>query len=422
MKGLRTSMRFFTYFFTFLCCFLFISTSYSSSFGQTPKDDEAYKKGEGVFKSNCASCHKIHERLTGPALAGVYDKYDKEWLYNWIHNSQALVKAGDPQAVKIFEEFNKSVMTAFPSLPNADIDAVLQYIKAETESPTVASAPAAAAGGAAQSSSNNIYLLFLGVIVAVLFTIIYLLANVNKQLSNLLKEKMGWIIPEGTSFGDLITSKKTIALISMLSIVCLGYYTVDSAQKLGRQQGYAPSQPIKFSHKLHAGVNKIDCQYCHIGASRGKSAVIPSPNLCMNCHKAIKKGPEHGETEISKIYAAVGWDAEKQKYIEGYEEKPIEWVRIHNLPDHVYFNHSQHVVAGGVECQKCHGKVEEMDKLEQYSSLGMGWCVNCHRTTEVKLKDNDFYKNYEVLHEKFKKGKKVTVEDIGGIECQKCHY
>ncbi len=403
-----------------LSLFAFSETSYGQS-----RDDEVYKKGEAIFKANCASCHKVHTKLVGPALVGVSEKYDKEWLYAWIKNSQALVKAGDPQAVAIFEEYNKSVMNA-QNLSNAQIDEVLGYLDIET-----ALGPLVAPGGGGEGENNGggtsgTTMIFLGAIAAMLLVIMFALSRLTGTLNNLLREKMGRLIPKSIPFEKRIFSKKVMAALSLALLIFVGYAAVDSAQKLGRQQNYAPAQPIKFSHELHAGKNKIECQYCHFGASKGKSAVIPSPNLCMNCHKAVKEGPEHGTKEIAKIYAAVGWDPDKGEYIEGYEEKPIEWVRIHNLPDHVYFNHSQHVVAGKVECQECHGPVEEMKVLRQHSTLGMGWCINCHRDTEVQFQGNGYYdeEHYKKFHEGLKNGdiKKVTVEDIGGTECQKCHY
>ena len=142
----------------------------------------------------------------------------------------------------------------------------------------------------------------------------------------------------------------------------------------------------------------------------------------MNCHKAVKQGPTGETEEIAKIYAAVGWDAEDQKYTG--EEEPIEWVRIHNLPDHVYFNHAQHVNVGGLECQTCHGPIEEMEEVYQFAPLSMGWCINCHRQTQVQFANNDYYDIYTKYHEDLKNGSldQVTVETIGGTECQKCHY
>lgn len=390
-------------------------------YAQDPRADEAYKAGESIFKANCTSCHKVHDKLVGPALAGVYDKYDREWLYSWIKNSQALIKSGDAQAIAIYEEYNKSVMTAF-SLKNEEIDKLLTYIQVETTTP--AAVVADGDGAAASGETPNTVTIFLAIIMALLVGIMLVLGKVTGTLNNIVKEKLGQLVPESISIGERLFNKKTLALLSIVALILVGYKTVDSAQRLGRQQGYKPTQPIKFSHKLHAGVNEIPCQYCHSGADKGKSAVIPSANVCMNCHKGIKEGPKYGTQEIAKIYDAVGWDAEEQKYIEGYEQKPIEWVRIHNLPDHVYFSHAQHVNAGKQECQTCHGPVEEMEVLEQHQSLGMGWCVNCHRQTKVNFTGNDYYQVYDQYHDKLKKGEmnQVTVEDIGGLECQKCHY
>lgn len=403
-------------------CLLFLLTLLSfhtESFAQTPRDEPTYKSGETIFKANCTSCHKVGEKLIGPALAGVYDKYDKEWLYSWIRNSQEMVNSGDADAVAIFNEYNGSVMTAFPGLTNEDIDNVLQYIKVETEVPPPVSVTDVQNGGTGSSSQMWI---FLAIISTILLAILFILNRITGTLGELVREKMGLLVPEKWSFSDLLMSRKMMTLASLALIIFVGYKTVDNAQRLGRQQNYQPTQPIAFSHELHAGINEIECQYCHSGAAKGKSAVIPSANVCMNCHKAVKEGPKYGTTEIAKIYEAVGWDPDALEYTG--EEKPIEWVRIHNLPDHVYFSHAQHVNAGNLECQTCHGPIEEMEKVYQYSTLGMGWCINCHRNTEVDFQGNDYYQIYEKYHEQMKNGdiKQVTVEDIGGLECQKCHY
>ena len=127
--------------------------------------------------------------------------------------------------------------------------------------------------------------------------------------------------------------------------------------------GYQPTQPIAYSHALHAGVLKIPCQYCHYGAERGKHAGIPPASVCMNCHTQVLKD----KPEVMKIKAALD------------SGKPIEWVRVHRVPDHVYFNHSAHIV-GGVKCQTCHGPVQAMGRVEQKAPLSMGWCLSCHRT------------------------------------------
>ena len=389
---------------------------------QDPRADAAYKEGEGLFKAQCTSCHAVNKQVVGPALAKVYERRDADWLRSWIKNSQAVIKSGDPYAVELFNKYNKSVMTSF-NLSDKQIDNILTYIKVETEVPAAAAPGAApAAGGAEATGTNSNMTLFLAIILTLLGVVMLVLSRLTGTLSKLVKEKMGQIVPDSIPLGKILSSKKMAALLILSGCIFLGYATVEQAQMLGRQKDYAPTQPIKFSHKIHAGANKIDCQYCHSGASKGKSAVIPGPSLCMNCHKAIKEGPVYGKTEIGKIYAATGWNPDSMKYLN--KTKPVEWIRIHNLPDHVYFNHSQHVVAGGVKCQTCHGEIQEMDVVKQNATLGMGWCINCHRETEVQFKVNNFYKDYKILHEKLKSGaiSKVTVEDIGGTECQKCHY
>ena len=207
--------------------------------------------------------------------------------------------------------------------------------------------------------------------------------------------------------------------------------------QVGIDQGYAPVQPIHYSHKIHAGDNKIECTYCHSSARVSKHSGIPSLNVCMNCHKSIyeytgnPEGPSaedlaNGYTnefytgEIKKLYKAVGWDEENQRYTG--ESYPVEWVRIHNLPDFVYFNHSQHYSVAGVECQTCHGPVEEMEVMYQYAPLTMGWCINCHRETNVQLTSNPYY---EKIHEELSKKygvDELTAAQMGGLECGKCHY
>jgi hypothetical protein len=220
-----------------------------------------------------------------------------------------------------------------------------------------------------------------------------------------------------------------------------GYYTIQGAIGLGRNKNYEPEQPIFYSHKVHAGTNQISCLYCHGGAFEGRHANVPSVNICMNCHMAISEygttseklyredGTEvNGTAEIQKIYAASGWDPKLKKYTS--KEKPVEWVRIHSLPDHVYFNHSQHTRAGQVQCQTCHGPIQEMNEVKQFADLSMGWCINCHRESKVNFynketgEGNKFYSIYESYHNDLKNKKidSVTVEMIGGTECQKCHY
>ena len=211
---------------------------------------------------------------------------------------------------------------------------------------------------------------------------------------------------------------------------------------IGNTETYQPVQPIAFDHSIHAGDNGIDCNYCHSSARNSKTSGVPSVNVCMNCHTKIKEGPTTGTTEIQKIYDAIGFDAATGTYIEGYEQKPIEWIKVHNLPDLAYFNHSQHVSVGGLECQQCHGNMQEktvgqvatMEELNKISfnkedgvefghpTLTMGWCIDCHRQKEVNMGVNDYYTE---MHDKMKNefgDQKITVDMIGGLECGKCHY
>jgi len=201
-------------------------------------------------------------------------------------------------------------------------------------------------------------------------------------------------------------------LILIIAIVVQVKMVADAAIDLGRSQDYAPDQPIKFSHKVHVDGNKIDCKYCHHTAEFSKSAGIPSAELCMNCHVLVREGANSGKFEISKV-------------VEAYEtKKPIEWVRLHNLPDHVFFSHAQHVGVAKVDCKQCHGAVEGMDIMKQTSDLSMGWCINCHRETKVNFKDNAYYDNYLKLHDQLKGGGIDTIRavNIGANDCMRCHY
>ena len=387
--------------------------------------------GKALFSANCASCHAVNKKLTGPALAGVEDRWpEKKNLYAWIKNSAAFLKTGDAYANNLYNEYNKVAMNNFPGLSDADIDAILAYIKT-VPAPGAAPAGGAAAGAAAPEETDNS--LVFGILSLILAVVAIILLQVNNNLKKLSDEKLG-VTPETPV--PFYRNKRYIAFTAIILFIVGGYYTTVGAINLGRSKDYQPEQPIYYSHKVHAGVNQINCQYCHTGTYQGKQATLPSVNVCMNCHQAINeyKGEplvrENGDivdgtAEIKKLYKYAGftegqpWDATKAQ--------PIEWVRIHNLPDHVYFNHAQHVNAGQVACQQCHGEIQNMGEVKQFSDLSMGWCVNCHRETKVQFKDNGFYSIYEKFHEDIRTGKidstkGITVEKIGGTECQKCHY
>ncbi|MDE3236962.1 MAG: c-type cytochrome [Bacteroidota bacterium] len=386
--------------------------------------------GKALFSQNCASCHAIDKKLTGPALMGVEDRWtNKKNLYSWIRNNQAFLKTGDPYANKLYNEFNKVQMNLFPNLSDAEIGAILKYIK---DWKPAAAPGAAGAGGASKAEEGDSTLLF-GILTLILAVIAFTLMQVNSNLKKLSDDKEGIPAVEPVPFWR---NKAYIAFVTVILFLVGGYLTTKGAIGLGRNKGYQPEQPIFYSHKVHAGINQINCQYCHIGVYQGKQATIPSVNVCMNCHMAINEykgeklyredGEEvNGTAQIQKLYEYAGftpgqpWDASKAK--------PIEWTRIHNLPDHVYFNHAQHVNAGKVQCQTCHGEINKMDEVKQFADLSMGWCINCHRSTQVQFKDNGFYSIYEKYHEDLKNGKidstkGITVEKIGGTECQKCHY
>ncbi len=374
-------------------------------------------KGKSIFNSKCAACHKLNKPSVGPALAGVTERRTREWLQKWIRNNIEFRASGDADAIAIFEEFKGSLMTPFPGLSDEDIDNVLAYTAAEPAVPKVETPD----GIPVPEPDNTMVLLILG---GILFFLVFLLTRVKNTLKAVKGDPTSSIAEDADRITrTALKNPKITTLLTILIAIVFLQQTYLGLMEIGLKQDYQPDQPIKFSHKLHAGENQIDCNYCHYGARKGKHSNIPSASVCMNCHMNVSEGPKYGETEIAKIYDAVGWDAEKAAYIEDYEVKPIKWIRIHNLPDLAYFNHSQHVTAGQVACQTCHGPVEEMEEVSQYSPLTMGWCINCHRETKVQVESNEYYPQmHEKLKEKFGDDAEITVEMIGGLECGKCHY
>lgn len=387
------------------------------------------KAGEALYKSNCAACHKLDKKGVGPALRNVAEKYERDWLYKWIKNSQGLIKSGDSKAVALFAEYNNSVMTSFPGLSNNDIDNILAYTSLPKPEPKIAVAPVTAKN----NDDGNLQNIILAVLVLILLLLVIMFYLVAKSLAKLYKvngieEKIEPKIPLWKVF---VKNQFLMLVSAIMFLLVAAYFMYGFFMQIGIDQGYAPVQPIHYSHKIHAGANEIDCNYCHSSARKSKHSGIPSLNVCMNCHKHISEynGEEdlaNGYTkdfydkEIAKLYDAVGWDDAEQRYTG--EEKPVKWVRIHNLPDFVYFNHSQHVKVAGVECQTCHGPVEEMEIMYQHSSLTMGWCIDCHRETNVDLENNGYY---EKIHEELSKKynvEKLTAAELGGLECGKCHY
>lgn len=448
------------------------------------------QNGKGLFLEKCASCHNNNMKtdMTGPALYGVQERWEEypDALYAWIRNSVATAESGNPRA-KVMINWAASQMTAFENLSNEQIDDILAYIEAKgagTLGPKKEQPGAEQAGTGTDEEGSNNYLGYL--FIGILLIAIALLGRYINSLTRLSQQQTGTVVTPEKSVLAVLLGPGTVKVLIFCLILFGGYTTVNSAINLGRQQGYAPEQPIKFSHATHAGENQINCQYCHDGARRSKHSVIPASNTCINCHANIQKGSKYGTQELIKVYAASGFNPLANAYVaedatdeeraailenwlrktyteewkkdevgtermikeqlasvEGTYNKPIEWVRIHNLADHVYFNHSQHVSVGKIKCQTCHGEVEKMEVVKQHSPLSMGWCINCHRQTEVQFKDgldekagqpydgknkaNPYYtdyKYYEQYHNELKKGVRdgVTVEEVGGLECQKCHY
>jgi cytochrome c551/c552 len=392
--------------------------------------------GKELFTSKCASCHNVFQKITGPALGGFESRgpwSDRKQLYSWVRNPPAFMEK-DPYTQGLFAEY-KSQMTPFPALKDAEIDAIVDYINT-TYAAGEGKGPDDGSNEPTTDKSQNAVIF--GVISLILAIIALILMQVNSNLKKMSDDHEGIQRPEPVPF---YRNKVYIAIIALIFFVIGGFYLTKAAIGLQRQKNYQPEQPIYYSHKVHAGINQISCLYCHGNAWESRHAAIPSVNVCMNCHKTVtsyKKGPKlfaedgreiDGTAEIQKLYKYAGFDPNNANAWDPSKAKPIEWVKIHNLPDHVYFNHSQHIRAGNVQCQSCHGNIQEMDEVKQFSELSMGWCINCHRETKVDFnydskKGNKFYSIYEKFHNDIKSGKmdSVTVKDIGGLECQKCHY
>jgi mono/diheme cytochrome c family protein len=394
------------------------------------------KEGKKLFKSLCASCHKLDKKLVGPKLGGIESRRENDWLKAWIKNNAALRASGDSEAIAIYEEYNGSAMTAFPQLSDKQIDDILYYttvgeIKRPDEKKPDETDGSDNGGG---QPTWIIYLLAAAIIVAFIM-IASLLKQVNELKGNKKPEVQSNLKRDLHELWDGIKKNTFLhVLFVIFAALMTAYILFGTLFKVGVDTGYQPVQPIVFSHKIHAGDNKIDCQYCHSSAKHSKHSGIPSVNVCMNCHKNISEvaettvveledrtlGKAELDKEIAKVYKAAGWDADALEYTG--DTRPIKWVRIHNLPDFVYFNHSQHVTVAGVKCQKCHGPVEEMEELYQHSPLTMGWCIDCHRETKVDLKGNEYYaKIHDQLAKKYGVDK-VTVAQLVGLECGKFHY
>jgi cytochrome c551/c552 len=403
-----------------IACFAFVGT-YAYAQGDAAK-------GEALFKAKCTSCHKVDQIVVGPALGKlVTEDTDDKYLTKWIQNNQALIAAKVPKAVTIFNQFDQKAMTTFPELSDADVAGILAYVRADYKTLQDAAKKGPVGGPVADKGPSKIIIFSLLGVIVLAFIIILVLNRVITTLERLLAKNNVTILEEVIVDGEsvdrlaflkkLAKNKKFVFFVLLCGTIFLGVYTFIGLWTTNLHQGYQPVQPIKFPHDLHAGAMKIDCQYCHSGAYKSKNASIPSLNVCMNCHATVKTE----SPEIHKIYDALGYDPATHKY-DTTKSHPMQWVRIHNLPDLAYFNHSQHVKVGKIKCQTCHGPVQEMKEVYQYSPLTMKWCIQCHKRTNVDFKDNAYYTNLEQVHALLKEGKPVTASVMGGIECGKCHY
>ena len=378
---------------TFLS-FAILLASVSATFAQDAAE------GETLFKNNCAACHNTSDEvLVGPGLKGISERRPIEWIVKWVHNPQAVIASGDKYANDLYNKFNKAAMTPYPNFTDAQIKSIVAYVDASNAAPAAPAAP---------SSGGMLEVLLVGLLIIMVLVLIALLSIVStlgKITKSEASEDNPFMQRVGENLKAMAANSSVKTGILVLALLLGGKATIDAAYGVGIHQGYAPEQPIKFSHKLHAGQYQINCNYCHTGVYAGKGANVPSANICMNCHNAIKRE----SPEIQKIYRAIE------------NNEPIQWVRVHNLPDLAYFNHSQHTNVGGLECKNCHGEIEKMEVVEQRSSLTMGWCIDCHRETDVNAKGNAYYDKLVEVHNKDSKTP-LKVQNIGGLECSKCHY
>ncbi|MEH0154336.1 c-type cytochrome [Limibacter armeniacum] len=383
--------------------------------GGIPTDEASISAGQALFSGNCASCHAVDKKVVGPALKNVYDRRDVAWLTKFIKHPQKVIDSGDEYAVALYDQFKPTIMPN-QEVSDQEILQILAYVKHTTDNPPVVDeteVPGGGEGSNAQAAGvdSNLLLGIIAVLMVLLVVVLVVLIVLAQVLSKYLKQQQGLseedqeYVAQKFDLMAVLKSQAFVGFASFIFVVIVAKTVIDGLFAIGVQQGYAPDQPINFSHKLHAGYYEIDCKYCHTGVEKSKNANIPSANICMNCHNSIRTT----SPEIQKIYKAIE------------NNEPIQWVRIHNLPDLAYFNHSQHVKVGGIECETCHGDIKEMEIVQQHSILTMGWCIDCHRKTDVAAKGNAYYEKLVEIHESKTKAP-MKVEDIGGLECAKCHY
>lgn len=417
--------------------------------------NNANAQGEALFKAKCATCHQPLKNSTGPKLKDVRKKWadggaKPESIYTWVNNWQAAA-AADPYAQTV-SAWAPTAMQVFPELKKEEIDAIFDWVDTQEEKAAEEGAVVPGAPGAEEEEEGGVSWIWiaLGLIFAV---IIAAVSGVRRQLKSAVD---GTEETESQSYADELRAwawknKKYVGVGTLVVVVTLIVMGFQGLGTIGIAEEYQPSQPIEFPHDIHTGINKIDCKYCHNSVTKSKTAGLPTVNVCMNCHKQITGTTPAASEKIAKIYEAAGWSTEGSGSYTG-KTTPIKWNKVHVLPDHVYFNHSQHVVVGGVDCKQCHGDmtkqketakvqpVSELNKIEgnvvlTRPTLTMGWCIECHGEKEVSMgsldtKNDGYYneihkrllRNDKSLYSKYLEDGKVTVKELGGWECAKCHY
>jgi len=417
---------------------------------------DAQAQGEDLFKAKCATCHQPHKDGTGPKLFEVRTKWADGGakdgsIYQWVNNWQAAA-ASDPYAAQVVT-LKPTAMNAFPELKKEDIDAIFDWVDAQPATTATKDPGNPIPGEPVEEESGFSWIwVLLGV---VFVTIILAVGGVRRQLRTAVNEKEGLPTREDLSYADEFRSwawknKIYVGIGTLILVLVLLVTGIQGLGNIGVVEAYQPSQPIDFPHTVHAGVNGIDCKYCHNSVTKSKTAGLPTVNVCMNCHKQINGRDVTQQSKIAAIYEAAGWDAAKGVYTG--KTKEIKWNKVHVLPDHVYFNHSQHVTVGGIDCKQCHGDmktqketarvvpVSELNKIEgniplTRPTLTMGWCIECHQEKEIQAgpldgKNDGYYNeihkrllnNDRTLYNKYLEDGKVTVKELGGWECAKCHY
>ncbi len=434
--SMRSRYPLFTLFFFLLIPFLSPAQDGGSKDGGSSSEGSGSElNGKALFNNNCATCHHPTKELQGPALKGAAQRWkdegQRDLLYKWVRNPNEVADMGNEYVDQLIEEYKpKYGMMNARNVSNEEIDAILSYV--DNYEPPKETATAQEGDGASKKAGKKEgeLLFWLIVLTGIFLVIVFSLNGVRKSLIRTVREKEGKEapaeIPLRTRVYDWMGRHKVLTSLIIIFLILGGLRDGwNTLMGIGVYKGYQPEQPIKFSHKLHAGKNKIDCQYCHSSVKDSKYPTIPSAMTCMNCHKAIQEGPKHGPKEIAKIYDAVGWDKEKRQYTG--DKEPIKWVKVHELPDLAYFNHSQHTNVAGLECKECHGEVRKMEEIEQKEKLTMGWCLDCHTKTEVEMKGNGYYEEIldrmpDSLRKHYLHDEKITVRELGGWECAKCHY